>query len=228
LKIRLLLCASILALAIFLIGTPANAQGLTVFGGYSFATNNLQNDDPGLHGYALSAAYNINRYIGIEANVSGHNGSPTLFSDTPTSTETGDNEVANEDIYTYVFGPKFTLPVGNFSLFAHVLVGASTVHAGVRDTCIPATGSGEVETCSSDDSDSFRLTGSGMAVKTGGGVDWNHGHWGIRILELDYVHSQVFLNETATCTDGCEASSFDGSFSGVELSTGVVFNFGRR
>ena len=39
-------------------------------------------------------------------------------------------------------------------------------------------------------------SGNGFALKTGGGVDWNHGRWGIRILEVDYVHTSTRVSET--------------------------------
>jgi Outer membrane protein beta-barrel domain len=214
---------SILAVAVLIVGAPAKAQDgkVTIFAGYSFATNNVETDDPGLHGYALSGAYNFNKYIGLEANFSGHNGSPTMFSRTPTSSDTGANDVADEDLYTYVFGPKLTLPVGNFSLFTHILVGGSHTRVGETDKCVPVTGSSTP--CANFGT--FGGSGSGMAVKTGGGVDWNHGRWGIRILEVDYVHSQIF--ETETCS-GCQTDGFDTSWSGVEMSAGVKFNFGKK
>lgn len=227
-KIKSLLCVSILALAVLIVGAPAKAQDskVTVFGGYSFGTNNFSNEvDPGLHGYALSAAYNFNKYIGLEANFSGHNGTSTLYSEAPTSGNNGYKDVAGEDIYTYVFGPKLTLPLGNFSLFTHILVGGSHVHAGGTDKCVPEVGNSS--SCSGNPVQFFRASGSGMAVKTGGGVDWNHGRWGIRILELDYVHSQVFVTDSETCS-GCQTYGNDGSWSGVELSTGVTFHFGKK
>ena len=153
-KIRSLLCVSILALAVLIISVPAKAQEgkFNIFGGYSFGTNNFANEiDPGLHGYALSAAYNFNKYIGLEANFSGHNGTSTLDSETPTSNDNGRKTVAGEDIYTYVFGPKLTLPVGNFSLFTHILVGGSHVHVGGTDKCVPEIGNSGSCSGSSDD-----------------------------------------------------------------------------
>jgi hypothetical protein len=221
-----LLCVSILALAVVIISAPANAQDskVSVFGGYSFGTNNFFNQfDPGLHGYALSAAYNFNKHIGLEANFSGHNGTSTIRFDAPALNNFGQNDVVSQDIYTYVFGPKLSLPVGNFSLFAHFLVGGSHFHQSDSNICTPSGSSG----CFTN---SFtRGSASGMAVKTGGGVDWNHGRWGIRILELDYVHSQAFGTATQTCSS-CSGQPFssDGSWSGVEMSTGVTFNFGMK
>jgi hypothetical protein len=217
-----LLCVSILALAVVIISAPAKAQDskVSLFGGYSFGTNNVAQNDPGLHGYALSAAYNFNKHIGLEANFSGHNGSTTIFFDQPLGSSNGEKRIDGEDIYTYVFGPKFSLPVGNFSLFTHILVGGSHAHEGEATTCVQATSG---PTCFTP---TFtRGSGSGMAVKTGAGVDWNHGRWGIRILQVDYVHSTLYA--TIKCA-GCETDSFDTSWSGVEMSTGVTLNFGKR
>jgi hypothetical protein len=232
LKIRSLMSVSILALAVVMVSAPVKAQDskVSLFGGYSFGTNNFNCnsnfgcEDPGLHGYALAATYNFNKNIGLEAAFSGHNGSPTIFFNQPTSGETGDKGVAGQDIYTYTFGPKLTLPVGNFSLFTHVLVGGSHVHIAETDTCVPSTGTGG--DCSGSTPGFAGGSGSGMAVKVGGGVDWNHGRWGIRILEANYVHSQLFANIT-NCT-GCTPFGVDTSWNGFEMSTGVIFNFGKK
>jgi len=218
---------SLFALAVLIVGAPAKAQDskVNLFAGYSFGTNNFFEGDPGLHGYAVSGVYNFNRHIGLEGNFSGHNGTSIEFFDMPTATQTGEKDSAGQDIYTYVFGPRLTLPVGSFSLFSHVLVGGSHVHEAGTDACVPATGVGG-GTCGANSSDYFRGSGSGMAVKIGGGVDWNHGRWGLRILEVDYVHSQLFDKESEVC-NGCEAESFDSSWSGVEMQAGVTLNLGK-
>jgi hypothetical protein len=238
-KIRVLLCMSVLALLICATTAPANAQDnrFNVFAGYTFGTNNFACSlafelacgigivDPGLHGYTAAFAYNFNNHIGLEANFSGHNGTTTLLTDQPTSSFEGENAVISQDLYTYVFGPKLSLPVGNFVLFTHFLVGASHSHEGGTDVCIPATGGDPSCFISS----SIRGSSNGMAFKTGGGVDWNHGHWGIRILEVDYSHNQIYGTTTETCSDcSNQPASGDSSWNAFELSTGVTFNFGGK
>ena len=223
--------AVVVALLFCLGGPAAKAQDskMQVFGGYSFQTNNcfalcVTSPDPALHGYALAFAYNFNRHVALEANFSGHNGTPTVFNDTPTTTDTGDTERVNENVYLYTFGPKFSIPVGAFSLYSHVLVGATHTASFITDQCLPATTTGDVETCSSTAQVTEEMLHSnGFAAKVGGGVDWNHKRWGIRILEVDYVHGQVY--GTSFCSI-CQSESEDKSVSAFELASGVTFNFG--
>ncbi len=209
---------------------PARAQDnqegkISVFAGYSYGTNNFGCDfdfgcsSSGLHGYGAAVAYNFNKNIGLEANFSGHNGSSTVYNQPPTVNSNGEKETVGQDLYTYTFGPKLTLPVGNFALFTHFLVGAAHIHESGMDKCILSTG-GET---SCFNTDFVNLRGTGMAFRTGGGVDWNHGRWGIRILEVDYIRNQAFVTETCS---GCNApENFTVGANNFELSTGVKVNF---
>jgi len=221
--------AIVAALVLCLGGTVARAQDskMDVFAGYSYSTNNCFEScdlyDPGLHGYALAFAYNLNHHIALEANFSGHNGTQTTYSYAPTSSDDGYKDQTNANVYTYVFGPRFSIPVGSFSLFAHVLVGAAHVNATDSETCIPATGTGDVETCGTPVVDHYVEHGSGFATKAGGGVNWNHKRWGIRILEANFVHGEVNTSERY---DSGEVYQYVSSGNGFELSTGVTVYFG--
>lgn len=225
--------------AVFLLyvaGPSAKAQDskMDVYGGYSFATHSCfgtcaleEFADPGLQGYTAAFAYNFNRHIGLEANFSGHNGTPTIEHDYPTTADTGEFYKQNQNLYIYTFGPRISVDVGNFSLFSHFLVGATHVDGNEQNQCIPATGTGEVETCSSTAVVKVgTLSGNGFATKVGGGVDWNHHSWGIRILEVDYLHGQIYATDTPVACTSCEKFSEDVSGSAFELSAGVTFNFG--
>lgn len=221
------LTLSVLVLTFCFAGVPAHAQDgkISIFGGYSFGTNNYYSD-PGLHGYAAAVVLNFNNHIGLEANFAGHNGTTTTYSESPTSADNGYSDVVRQDLYEYTFGPKLSLPLGHFSLFTHFLVGAARVHNGETDNCIPATGS-ESETCSTAYPYHYGSHGNGFAFKTGGGVDWNHGHWGVRILEVDYVRTEVYPTETETC-GGCTTYTYTYSEgeNNFELATGITFNLG--
>ncbi len=213
----------VLGLVICITSAPAHAQDgkFSLFAGYSYGTNDAYRlIDPALHGYSAGVAYNFNKHIGLEANFSGHNGSPLIDSEPATSTENGYNDFTDQDEYIYTFGPKLSLPVEHFTLFTHFLVGGVHEHVGFTDKCVQSSGSDS--TCSTTpSSDSSR--GNGFAFKTGGGVDWNHGFWGIRILEVDYIHGDLLLHETCT---GCTPYNFSSTFNNFELATGVTFNFG--
>ncbi len=220
------LAVSVLVLTFVFTGASAHAQDgkISLFGGYSFGTNNYYSEDPGLQGYAASVVYNFNNHIGLEANFAGHNGTSTIYTESPTTDNTGYSEVVRQDLYEYTFGPKVSVPVGHFSLFTHFLFGAAHVHDGETDKCAPATGEDE-ETCSSDYPYNYSSHGNGFAFKTGGGVDWNHGSWGVRILEVDYVRTEVYATETQSCT-GCTPYTYTYPLAtnNFELAAGFTFN----
>jgi hypothetical protein len=228
-----ILVLSLLGFILCLSGITAQAQDtgkISLFGGYSLLSNNWGNGCFGacfgggtaeLHGYSASADYFFNNHVGLEANFSGHNGSPVFVSVQAVGTNNGTTDVESQDLYTLTFGPKLALPVGNFSLFTHFLVGVAHGHEGLTSTCIQATSG---PTCGTPSGSSAR--GTGFAYKTGAGVDWNHGHWGIRILEVDYVHPSIFVTESNTCCT--QLQSFDIAGNNFELSTGVTFNFGGK
>ena len=220
----------VLGIMACLVGAPAHAQDskISVFAGYSYGTNNFSCTfgfgcfDPGLHGYSAAFAYNLNKHIGLEANFSGHNGNTTVFQQVPSSTSNGQTETVSEDLYTYTFGPRISLPLGNFSLFTHFLVGAEHARATFADTCQLSSGGG---TCFNPTFESSR--GTGFAFKTGAGLDWNHGRWGIRVLEVDYSHDETSLTGSESCS-GCNVGKITsaGSANNFELSTGFTLNFG--
>ncbi len=178
----------------------------------------------GMHGYTASVTYNFAKNIGIEANFAGHNGGGVTYSYSPTTNDNGYSESQNQDIYTYTFGPKITLPLGNFALFTHFLVGGIHADLGDVETCTSATGS-ESETCSSENYYTAKARGNGMAFKTGAGVDWNHHRWGIRILEVDYVHASASFTGTEGCSGCSTTETAPSSANNFELSTGFNVNF---
>lgn len=218
-----------------LAGSAAQAQDsrLQVFGGYSFATHSCfgtcvldEVKDPGLHGYTAAFVYNFNSHLGLEANFSGHNGTPTIEHDYPTPFGTGEIDKQNQNLYIYTFGPRLSIDVGDFSLFAHFLVGGTHVSGNAQQQCTAATGEGG-ETCGSTANvTTDTLSGSGFATKIGGGVDWNHKRWGIRILEVDYLDGQFYATDTPVACPDCAKTSEDTSGAAFELSTGLTFNFG--
>jgi hypothetical protein len=223
---KLLLGLLGVAAAFCMTGSAAHAQSkVQVFGGYSYGTNDLQygcDCDPGLHGYAASFTYNLGPHVGLEGAFTGHNGTNTLYYEAPSDTEYGYNTYAKQNIYTYVGGPRLTLPVGNFSLYTHFLVGAAHLGETYSDVCTPPIGSDN--SCYSEVD---KLAGTGFTFKTGGGVDWNHGAWGIRILEVNYLHTDASVKDNQV-EDGTtyNPSTNDVSGDSFEMAAGVTFNFG--
>ncbi len=212
------------------VASRASAQTtrFNVFGGYSYGTSsaNLPDEAPfnltfptSLNGYSAAFTFNLNNHLGLEANFTGYNGSPTFASELPT-TEDGYRDFDNQSVYVYTFGPRLSQNLGDFTVFTHFLVGGTHANHTLKEACIPGTS----DTCGTPNPEVvFSQTGSGFAFKTGGGVDWNHGRWGIRILEVDYVHSQML---SAFTGEEAPISGFATTGNNFELTTGITFNFG--
>ena len=223
----------LLGIMVCLTGVSAHAQNMSkisLFGGYSYMNNNWGNGciaaciggvTTGLHGYTVAGSYAFTNHLAIEANFAGHNGSPTIETVPAISSSNGFVDTESQDFYTYTFGPLVTLPVGNFSLFTHFLVGAVHGHESFTEKCLQSATGGTCFTPSTSDAH-----GNGFAFKTGAGVDWNHGRWGIRILEVDYVHANTFVTEL--CGGCTQTDSFGINANNFELATGLTFNFGMK
>ncbi|HTZ75010.1 MAG TPA: hypothetical protein VMB47_13890 [Candidatus Aquilonibacter sp.] len=216
---------TVAAVAVCLSGKTASAQSrMDLLGGYSYGSDGLSfycgyGCGNGLQGYAADFTYNLSPYIGLEGAFTGHRGSGALESEVATSSNNGYSDNESETMYVYTFGPRLTLPARNFTLFTHLLAGGLHMSDNYSNTCIPATGSSP--DCYSTETGKFY--GSGFAFKTGGGVNWNHGAWGIRLLELNYVHGEMPLTETS---NEYGQYHFQGSTSGFEMVTGVTFSIG--
>jgi len=109
-----------------LFASPAKAQRVELFGGYSYAQINpggfeTQNaSGTGTHfslsGWEVSGAVNANRWIGLVADFAGYPGTKAV------------DVLTAEHLryYTYMAGPQVRLRgVGPFTCFAHGLVGAA-------------------------------------------------------------------------------------------------------
>lgn len=217
-----LICgAFVLGILICLSGAPAQAQSkIDIFGGYSFQDNSFNDDDPGLHGANVSVTYNLNRHVGMEANFATHDGTNIVYTENepvmnPTFTEV---DTQKSDIFTAMFGPKLTEPIGKFDLYTHFLVGVA--HSHNNDSFVDTT-DGTVSDTGFDET-----KGTGFGMELGGGVDWNHGRWGVRILEADYVHAST--SGPFTCGTCNYTETFENTQDDFQLSTGIIFHWGMK
>lgn len=207
----------------------AQSKRINIFGGYSFGTNSLyQSEGPATavslnDGYGFGVAFNLNNHIGLEANFTGHKGTPTLYIQPVTSNNNGYLDTVNENLYTYTFGPRLFQNFGNFTVFTHFLVGGAHFTTTEKQTCLPSPSG----SCGSPNPSVYTSSGSGFAFKTGGGVDWSHGIFGIRILEVDYLHAQMLSAFTPVSYPNESPWSMPQSGSGFELTTGITINFGK-
>jgi Outer membrane protein beta-barrel domain len=139
-----------------------------IFGGYSWARQGGVNISKGWNG---SVAGNINRWLSVEGDLSGH----YEALDTPGTVIQG-----NISFLSYRFGPKFSFRSEDSPVtpFAHFLVG------GVRTKI---TGSGSVLGTNFNVSQSS----NDLASLIGGGIDIGKGSIAIRAIQADYSAFQV-------------------------------------
>lgn len=224
------------ALLLCLGASGARAQDagskLDVFVGYSYLDHNASSFDcggdigdcfdPGIHGVAASVVYNFNRHIGLEANLADNNGTSTLATYAEPSDAYVDRYKVQDGEFNYLFGPKITEPIGNFQIWTHFLAGGGHTHQTYTESYTEAEDPNVTTSI-------FR--GNGFVMEVGGGVDWVHNRWGIRLLEVDYLHGNALISGDCTgydCSTGGDFISTQASESDLRISLGVVMHFGKR
>src|SRR4051812_40417975 len=149
---------------VLFLATLTNAQEtprFEVFGGYSFLHGYPQFDR---HGWEVSGNYNLNRWLGVKLDVSGHYGTlevPPLF-------------VSDEHLHTFLAGPQLSWRKGRGSLFLHQLLGVAHTSAVTHINVPPP-----ITTAGSTNN---------LAFAVGGAGDWNltpHLAW--RVAQVDYL-----------------------------------------
>lgn len=163
---------------VFVIAATANAQIPTrwsVFAGYSFSSTN---DAASITGVGVPGTANLNNWeaslegkfrpwLGAVADFGAGYGSDNraftpLTCATPCPFE--GNSVRR---YTYLFGPRVSIPAGRFTPFAHFLLGGA--HANIR---------GDTDTS--------------FATAVGGGLDYRLIHGLAWRMQLDNLHTNFF------------------------------------
>jgi hypothetical protein len=160
----------------------------------------------GLNGGSASVAFNLNRYIGLVADIGGYDDSQLQL------TGTGANEPlvvsSSGTAYTFLFGPRFSFRNSTrFTPFAQVLVGG--VHAsdvtisgctGTSCTPLPAQ--------------------TALAMTAGGGLDIRlTRHFSIRAVQAEYMMTR--FADVAVGSTGAATTQND-----LRLSSGLLFGFG--
>jgi len=186
--------------------TPAPAMGsnpsrFDVFLGYSYFGAHGQVNPSSIQyssinlGAIGSGAYYFNRYFGGEF----------IYSNHPSGVNDGFSGASA--------GPIFRLPMENFTLFAHGLVGGTRL--GGPNSEVPATLEHEPYTW-------------GVGLTAGGGMDydlpfWDH-RFSLRLFEADYRYIHTDFGPVATIPTGILGGRTN--LDAVELSTGLVMHFG--
>jgi hypothetical protein len=131
-----------------------------LFGGYSYAGGNF-------HGWNASVTGNINSWLGVTADFSGHYGG---FSEGNIFTE-------KQRAYSYLFGPRIAFRKRKrVSPFVYALFGVSQLRT--RETFLGQTAVS---------------SGSGFAAALGGGLDIRvNSRLAIRAFQIDYLRTNFF------------------------------------
>lgn len=222
---RLLLLAALLLLAPAVASAQDDTPAAEVFGGYSY----LRTDDDlssvtsvrNLHGWEGSVAFNVNRWLGIEADFSGHYGSDSVteivtppFPTPPGFPAIGFTFDTDASEHTFLFGPKLSARGERVTPYAHALFGAARRRADVLVTPVaPAPpGVGPLQ---------FDNSETAFAMALGGGVDVNlTDNVAIRAVQADYVMTRF---------DGIrDFDPLDDAQHNARISVGIVIRFGNR
>ena len=175
----------------------------TTFGGYSFLRNGGKNSN----GWDGQGTFNFNRYLGLTADIGGNYRTIASFSPLP-----GVSALANQRLYTFLFGPTVTANFGRSAIFGHALFGAARASssAGVIIPVIGGVTTGLTKA-------------TAFAMAFGGGVDIGVSrHVAIRAAQLDYIRTQ--FNSLDALATGLSTST-GGAQNSFRYSGGIVFRF---
>jgi hypothetical protein len=184
--------------------TGPNPSRVDIFTGYSYfgAHGQVVPEDISYSSINLGAigsgAYYMNKYMGAEA----------IYTNHPSGVNDGFSGAS--------LGPIFRLPMENFTLFAHGLVGGTRL--GGPNSEVPALREHEPYTW-------------GVGLTAGGGMDYdlpffNH-RFALRLFQADYrfIHTDFGPAVTVALPIGGVLGGRV-NMSAVELSTGIVTHFG--
>jgi len=157
-----------------------------VFVGYSYLSSDLNKDSTGLdpvpvrraslNGWNGSLEGKVFPFVGIVADLSGHYGSENFLAPAPPSCGPpgfGCTVNAKAKMYSAIFGPRVSVPIGKFTPFAEALFGVSHI---------------------SGSASGFSNSNTSFAEAFGGGIDYRIVHGlGFR-FEGDLLQTRFFSN----------------------------------
>jgi len=206
---RVFVCLVILLPAMLMAqsGSPSSAYNDapsrgTLFGGYSY----LRNNSNGFNGFDSQGTFNFNRYVGVTADFGGN------YRTLASSSLLGFSASANQRLYTFLFGPTVTAPIGRSSVFAHALFGEahSSLGAGVSIPIIDGISTGVT-------------SANAFAMAFGGGVDIGLSkHVAIRAAQVDFIRTQFNSSDALATGLSTDLGDHQNSF---RYSGGIVFRF---
>jgi opacity protein-like surface antigen len=168
-------------LAVFLLASWAAAQipaAGNIFIGYSFENTDWKGISsglgrPNLNGWEASLEGKVFPHLGIVTDFSGHYGSESFTAFAPGPVGTGGPITVNVTGHEWelLFGPRLSLPVGNWTPFAEGMFGLAHIHNG-----------GTLPTSAN----------TSFATAIGGGLDYRLIKLVALRLEVDYVKTRFF------------------------------------
>jgi len=221
-------CVAVVAILVSSLASAQDYSKIEVFGGYSYLhvdTQGISSSSlfalcgsligttcpirfavrPGFNGWEASGQYNLNRWFGVKAALSGHYGNliSATFASAPPIVPL-DFSGPDQHIYDYLFGPVVSRRARRYTVFAHGLLGGE--HVGFGNFALPP---GPVPISLPGPSSS-----NWFAVALGGGVDLKvTRHFAVRAGQFDYQ----FVNSSAN------GSGHQNDF---RFSSGIVFALG--
>ena len=186
---RKFIVVAVMLLAMGAVAAAQDVPQVEIFGGYSLFHFDDQGAEtlvvglaPGssvnknVHGFEFSGQVNVNKWLGIVGDVSGHYGTLIDVAATPAPTPAFG---VSGNIYNFLFGPQLNYRTEKATVFAHALFGGNRL--GINAIGAPFS------------SPALSDTGFGMGI--GGGLDVNAGKkFAIRVGQFDYI----FSNHTFT------------------------------
>lgn len=173
---------SLLLMALLFIWCPlAMAQNLPTVelsGGYS----NYWVHDTHAHGWDASGTFNLNRWLGLDADLSGY-----YFPETVTLTAQSTSR-ANPRQYRFYAGPRYSFrKLKDATPFVHLLLGVLSAHTDYSGTYVQGYPfSPEIVPFSRS------ITNNSFSAGAGAGLDIRaNDRIGIRIIQVDYLRDFV-------------------------------------
>jgi len=172
------------------------------FGGYTYVRGGVFSAT-NLNGWNGNAAFNLNKWLGIVADVGGFYGSNTFTRmipagvvPCPPSCTVG--STMDTRVYTVLFGPRLSYRSDRFTPFVHLLFG--TGHQNSAGSLIGPF---------PPPFNHFNESQTSFSYAAGGGVDYNLSRRLAWRGQVDYLQTRMF-----------------GTQNNVRVSTGIVFRFG--
>jgi opacity protein-like surface antigen len=176
-----------------------NATGLSVASTTGTTTSTMTAMvDRDLNGFGVSVTNNLNSWLGITAEFSGH------FTDA-----VNNGQLLDRDAYIVTAGPRLAIRrFERFTPFLHIMAGMA--RQDIQNQTSSTTGT--LSTINQSD--------SGIAFVVGGGVDLNlSSRIGVRLLQTDYVLTR-FSNRNGASSELNQAN--------FRASTGFVLKLGEQ